>query len=64
MTGRHDSQGSSLTPRHAIGKPRVVPATIRDCLSDPSEVRVGSFHVSIGRASAVPTLEPTVGTQL
>lgn len=63
MTGRHDPQGSSLTPRHAIGKPRVVPATTRDCAPDPSEIRVGLFHVPARRATAVPTLELKVGAK-
>lgn len=63
MSCRHDSQGSPLTPRHAIAKSRVMPATTRDFAPDPSEIRVGSFHVPAGRASAVPALEPEVGAQ-
>jgi hypothetical protein len=45
MDPRHNLRASSLTPRHATAKPRVVPATTRDCLPDPSEIRVGSLHV-------------------
>lgn len=63
MVRRHNLQGSSLTPRHATAKPRVVPATTRDSQPDPSETRVGSFHVPAGRATAVPTLKLNVGAK-
>lgn len=62
MTGRHDSQGSSLTPRHATGKLREVPTGTQSATSDPSEIRVGSFHVPAACASAVPTFIDPTGT--
>jgi len=63
MVRRHDSAGSPLTLEHAMAKSRVVPATTRDFMPDPSGIRVGSFHVPFVGARAVPTLESNVGAQ-
>ena len=63
MACRQDSQGSSLTPWHATAKSREVPTRTQIPMSDPSEIRVGSFHVPAGRATTVPTLELNVGAQ-
>ena len=52
---------SSLTVYTATAKSRVVLTQIEDGIPDPSEFRVGSFHVPSGRASADPTLGSSNG---
>lgn len=57
-----DSARSSLTVFDATGKSRVALTQNQDSVPDPSEYRVGSFHVPASRASTVPTLDKLNGT--
>lgn len=62
IDSEHHSQRSALTVLRATGKSRGVLTQIETANPDPSEYRVGSFHVPAGRASTVPTLDTPNGT--
>lgn len=59
----HNRQRSSLTAGLATGKSRAMFTQTEDVTIDPSEYRVGSFHVPARRATAVPTLNKLNGTE-
>lgn len=61
MDWRRDLQGSLSTLRFTIAKSCAVHTKNEEATSGPSVLRVGSFHVTARRATAVPTLELIVG---
>ena len=59
----HTSERSPLTAGRATCKSREVLTQTEDALLDPSESRVGTFHVPACRATAVSTLHKLNGTR-
>lgn len=52
----HTKGRSPLTVQDATAKSRVALAPTEEAIPDPSEFRVGSFHVPTDHATTVPTL--------